>query len=191
MADVLFISETYFKRLAGVDGNVDWKKLESTVIAVQDIYIEQILGTPLYNDLKTKITADPTMSTYPNEKDLIDEYIAKALAWYIKMEASLDFKFAYQNKGIMVKSSDNSSAADTSDIKYLKDNWRKNAETYSERLTKHLLLNTTTFPKYAERTLDGVNPNVRNFTVPCALRNYSYKSDCGLKSPNDSDNYIC
>lgn len=190
MADVLFISETYFKKLAGVNDNVDWKKLESTVISVQDMYIEQILGTPLFNDLKTKITADPTMATYPNEKALIDDYIAKALAWYIKMEASLDFKFAYQNKGIMVKGGENSAAVDTNDLKFLKDSWRKNAETYSERLTRHLTLNNTTFPKYAERTLDGVSPTVRNFTLPCAMRNYP-NVDCNLKIPNDSDNYVC
>ena len=69
MADVLFIQEDYFKKLAGVDGNVDWKKLESTIIMVQDIYIQKILGTNLYNDLKTKIIASPTMALYPNEKE--------------------------------------------------------------------------------------------------------------------------
>lgn len=170
MADVLFIQEDYFKKLAGVDGNVDWKKLESTIIMVQDIYIQKILGTNLYNDLKTKITASSTLSSYPNEKALINDYIAKALAWYVKMEASPDFKFAYQNKGIQVKNSDNSSAVDSSDLKYLMDKWRVHAERYAQLCTDYLVMNTSTFPKYLEVSNTGMNPTVRNYTNGIAMR---------------------
>lgn len=189
MADVLFIQEDYFKKLAGIDGNVDWKKLESTVIMVQDVYIENILGTPLYNDIKAKIIADPTLATEPNYKALINDYIAKPLAWYIKMEASYDFKFAYQNKGVQVKGSENSSAIDTSDLKLIKNEWRMHAESYSERLTKHLRFNIPMFPKYAERTLDGVIPTRKNYTNGVFMRD-NYNSGTSLRSPNDSDNFI-
>jgi hypothetical protein len=170
MADVLFIQEDYFKKLAGVDGNVDWKKLESTIIMVQDIYIQKILGTNLYNDLKTKIISSPTMALYPNEKALINEYIAKALAWYVKMEASPDFKFAYQNKGIQVKSGDNSSSADISDVKFLMDKWRIHAERYAQLVTDYLIMNTNTFPKYLEVSNTGMNPTMRNYTNGVAMR---------------------
>jgi hypothetical protein len=170
MADVLFIQEDYFKKLAGVDGNVDWKKLESTIIMVQDIYIQKILGTQLYNDLKTKIISNPTLSSYPNEKALINDYIAKALCWYVKMEASPDFKFAYQNKGIQVKSSDNSSSADMGDVKFLMDKWRIHAERYAQLVTDYLIENTTTFPKYLETSNTGMNPTVRNYTNGVAMR---------------------
>ncbi|CAB4204278.1 hypothetical protein UFOVP1393_42 [uncultured Caudovirales phage] len=170
MADVLFIQEDYFKKLAGVDGNVDWKKLESTIIMVQDIYIQKILGTNLYNDLKTKIIASPTMALYPNEKALINEYIAKALCWYVKMEASPDFKFAYQNKGIQVKGSADSSSADIADVKYLMDKWRIHAERYSQLCTDYLVMNTNTFPKYLEVSNTGMNPTMRNYTNGVAMR---------------------
>lgn len=173
MADVLFIQEDYFKKLAGVNGNVDWDKLESTIIMVQDIYIQQILGTPLYNDLKTKITASPTMALYANEKALINDYIAKPLAWYVKMEASPDFKFAYSNKGVMVKGGENSSAADTNDLKYLMDKWRAHAERYSQLLTDYLDLNTVTFPKFTERVNGGMIPLKKNYTSGIYMRNIS------------------
>ena len=177
MADVLFIQEDYFKKLAGVDGNVDWKKLESTIIMVQDIYIQQILGTPLYNDLKTKIAANPSLSSHTNEKALINDYIAKALAWYVKMEASPDFKFAYQNKGIQVKSSDNSQAADTNDLKFLMDKWRIHAERYAQLLTDYLVLNTTTFPKYLEVSNTGMRPTVSNYTSGIFMNDASRAED--------------
>ena len=149
---------------------MDWKKLESTIIMVQDIYIQKILGTQLYNDLKTKIIANPTLSTYPNEKALINDYIAKALCWYVKMEASPDFKFAYQNKGIQVKGSADSSSADIADVKYLMDKWRIHAERYAQLVTDYLIENTTTFPKYLETSNTGMNPTVRNYTNGVAMR---------------------
>ena len=163
MADVLFIQEDYFKKLAGVDGNVDWKKLESTIIMVQDIYIQSLLGTPLYEDLKTKIIADPDLSSYTNEKNLINNYIAKCLAWYIKAEASYSFKFAYQNKGIQVKNSANSSAADTDDVQLIKDEWTLKAKAYGNLLKDYLVANSSTFPKYLEYTNSGMNSSRKNY----------------------------
>lgn len=103
MADVLLITESYLKEMSVINDNVDMKILKPTIIMVQDIYLQKILGTPLYEDLKTKITLSPTLSAYPNEKALLDTYISKALVWYIKMEATMEFKFRYMNKGVMTK----------------------------------------------------------------------------------------
>lgn len=190
MADVIFISETYLKEMSVINENVDYKILKPTIIMVQDLYIQQILGTPLYNDLKTKITSDPTLATYTSEKALIDDYIAKALVWYVKMEATMEFKFRYMNKGVMTKSGENSQPADTSDLKYLMDKWRINAERYSQLLTDHLLINTITFPKYLERTLDGMQPTIKNYTSGIYMRDLPVNNK-GLRSPNDSDNIVC
>jgi len=177
MADVLFIQENYFKKLTGVDGNVDFKKLESTIIMVQDIYIQAILGTPLYEDIKTKIIADPTMATYPNEKALIDNYIAKCLAWYIKAEASYSFKFAYQNKGIQVKNSTNSNAADTNDVQLLKDEWTLKAKAYGTLLKDYLIANTTTFTKYLEYTNSGINATRTNYLNGIYIRDNEFTDE--------------
>lgn len=171
MADVLFIQQDYFNKLSGVDGNVDFKKLESTIIMVQDIYIQSLLGTPLYEDIKAKIIADPTLAANPNEKALINTYIAKVLVWYTKAEASLSFKFAYQNKGIQVKNSTNSDAADTSDVKLLKDEWTNNAKAYGKLLVDYLVVNTSTFPKYMEGTTTGMNPSRTDYINGIYLRN--------------------
>jgi hypothetical protein len=176
MADVLFIQEDYFKKLTGVDGNVDFKKIESTIIMVQDIYIQSLLGTPLYEDLKTKITANPSLSSYANEKLLIDNYIAKCLAWYIKAESSYSFKFAYQNKGIQVKDSNNSNAADTNDVQLLKDEWTLKAKAYGKLLIDYLVANTTLFPKYLEYTNQGMNASRKNYI------NGIYIRDNGIES---------
>lgn len=172
MADVFFISKTYLEEMSVINENTDWKILKPTIIMVQDIYLQKILGTPLYNDLKTKLIADITLATYPNEKALIDNYISKALVWYIKMEATMEFKFRYMNKGVMVKNSDNSQPADTNDLKYLMDKWRVNAEMYAQLLTDYLIMNTQTFPKYLEVDDSGMVAKQKNYTSGIYLQDY-------------------
>lgn len=172
MADVFFISKTYLEEMSVINENTDWKILKPTIIMVQDIYLQKILGTPLYNDLKTKLIADITLATYPNEKALIDNYISKALIWYIKMEATMEFKFRYMNKGVMVKNSDNSQPADTNDLKYLMDKWRVNAEMYAQLLTDYLIMNTQTFPKYLEVDNSGMVAKQKNYTSGIYLQDY-------------------
>jgi hypothetical protein len=172
MADVFFISKAYLEEMSVINENTDWKILKPTIIMVQDIYLQKILGTPLYNDLKTKLIADITLATYPNEKALIDNYISKALVWYIKMEATMEFKFRYMNKGVMVKNSDNSQPADTDDLKYLMDKWRVNAEMYAQLLTDYLIMNTATFPKYLEVDDAGMVAKNKNYTSGIYLSDY-------------------
>ena len=183
MADVFFISKAYLEEMSVINENTDWKILKPTIIMVQDIYLQKILGTPLYNDLKTKLIADITLATYPNEKALIDNYISKALVWYIKMESTMEFKFRYMNKGVMVKNSDNSQPADTNDLKYLMDKWRVNAEMYAQLLTDYLIMNTQTFPKYLEVDNSGMVAKQKNYTSGIYLQDYG-KNNQSEKSFN-------
>ena len=189
MADILFITEDYLKSMSTINENVDFKILLPTIIMVQDIYLQKILGTPLYNDLKTKVSANPSLSSYPNEKDLIDNYISKTLIWYIKMESAMEFKFHSMNKGIQVKSSDNSQGAETSDLKYLMNEWRMKAERYSQLLTNHLLLNTAIFPVFLKIQLDGMQPALKDFTNGIYMNNYG-KNNKLQKGANGADYYF-
>jgi hypothetical protein len=69
------------------------------------------------------------------------------------------------NKGIMVKNSENSAAADLSEIKFLMDKWKNNAEVYAQRTTNFLKANTTTYPLYiANSDCDDIQPNKNNDT---------------------------
>ena len=69
MAEVYFIDINSVKELSLIDENVDNKLLLPTLTMVQDIYLQKILGTPLFNDLKTKITADPTLALFEINKN--------------------------------------------------------------------------------------------------------------------------
>ena len=54
-AQVLFLSEQTLKQRSVLQDNVDMKIVTPTIIEVQEFYILPILGTSLYNELKTQI----------------------------------------------------------------------------------------------------------------------------------------
>jgi len=56
-AQVLFLSEQTLKQRSVLQDNVDMKIVTPTIIEVQEFYILPILGTSLYNELKTQIAA--------------------------------------------------------------------------------------------------------------------------------------
>lgn len=165
MAEVYFIDINSVKELSLIDENVDNKLLLPTLTMVQDIYLQKILGTPLFDDLKTKITADPTLAAYPNHLALMQNYVKKVLIYYVCMNSIYALRFRMMNKGVMVKSGENSSAADYLELKVLKDEFRMTAESYAELLTRYLKENTTTFPLYDDISETGMNAADTNYTT--------------------------
>ena len=122
---MFFISESYFKEMSGVMIMSILTFIRRSIITAQDFYIQKILGTPLFNDLKTKLTADNTLASYPNEKDLLDNYIAKTLVCYVKIGVGIATQYQYMNKAVITKNLENGSAITTQDLKYLNQELKK------------------------------------------------------------------
>jgi hypothetical protein len=189
MEDVYLVKPDYLMKLGGINKNVDIDLILPAIIAVQDIYIQQILGTPLYNDLKTKIIAEPNLATHPNEKDLINNYIAKVLVWYLKMEVGNELSVRFVNKGVVSIQSDKSQPVEANVFKNMVDLNRSKAESYAELLTKHLRLNTVTFPKYYEFSVEGLKPTIKNFTSGVYMKNVSNTIDYNGSNFTHDANY--
>ena len=102
---VLFISEAYVKNTTLIDPNVDMRLILPSIRDCQELRIHPILGTPLYNDLKAKITAG-TLNA--DETNLLDNYIAPAMGQWTLYECSASMLFKYRNKSVATKSSENS-----------------------------------------------------------------------------------
>lgn len=167
---VLLIDDVYIKENSTINENVDVKILEPTIIMVQDIYLQKLIGTPLYKDLQAKLTADETLTGYNDYKTLINDYITPVLLWYVKVELSVELKFKYMNKGVMVGSGENTTPADTGDVKYLVDKWRAIAENYSNLLVDYLKCNLDLFPKYNEYLNYGIKPQKTGYTMNVYLK---------------------
>lgn len=145
-----WIGEEFLISKSVIDSNVDYAKIMPVIQLVQDKYILPILGTDLYNAMDTAILAKINSgTTIPARlKTILDEYILKAMVYYILSEASDTFKWRYANKGILEKSDPNTSVISSNDLQRLVDKWQNNAELYVNQLIRYLRFYGSTYPEY-------------------------------------------
>lgn len=151
MNKVKFISTTYLKENTSIENNVDDDKLVPYIYKVQDIYLQQSLGTTFYDDLKDKIANNNLNS---DETDLIRKYIQPMVAEYVVYEALPHLNFKMTNKAISQENSEFSQPSALDVIKYLRDNVRNMAEFYNKRLVKFLCDKSELFEKYRNPDAD-------------------------------------
>lgn len=163
MAFVQFISESYLKANTVIDTNVDMRLINPTLRLVQEKYVLPILGTALYNKLKTEVQAATLAGSY---KTLMDDYILPCLMWYVLYEAPVPLSYRMTNKDVVRKTSDNSQAAPVNELQYIMDKAKDNAEYYAMKIYKYLNANTSSFSEYTSpgTATDTVNPTARTFS---------------------------
>lgn len=156
----LIITENYLKEYSNINKNVDMQILTPAIYDCQALYILPLVGTRLYNELIYQI-ASSSVTTL--NQTLLDNYIAPCLIHYAKMDSLPDMKYKLMNKGVMIKNSENSSAADLQEIQFLMDRERNKAQEYAERTTRFLIKNSVDYPLYYQNgNYDEIQPNRTN-----------------------------
>lgn len=172
---VIFISEQALKDSSIINENVDMKVLLPTIKLAQEKYILPIIGTALYNELKTQITA--ATLTVLNET-LLDDYIQPCLIWWIMAEAPMPLTYKFMNKSVATRSSENASPASLNDLLKLEERFKNNAEWYSQRLTNYLLENSAQYPLYLNpgNGIDTIIPKKTMYSTGMFLGNTKSKN---------------
>jgi len=151
MARGLFIDETFLKSNSEVDENVDMKLINPTIWYCQKAYLEQTLGTVLYDDLISKIVAGTLAG---NDLTLVNDYIADALLYWVMYELQVPLTYKFRNKSLNKNTDANSQPVGFEEHKYLKDVYKPKAQYFTERLEKYLCANSDLFPLYNTTTED-------------------------------------
>ena len=163
--DVLWMTEDYFKENSVLNDNVDWRLVQPIMIMVQDQYIHPLLGTDLFDTIADEIYAS---SVSTENETLLNLYLRKVILYYTLAELGKVLKYRYQNKGVMVRNSENSQPASLEEVQEMYDYWKNKAEWQAERATKFLRENasSSTYPDYYAQivTGDDIIPNSTNFT---------------------------
>jgi hypothetical protein len=142
---VSFVNFEYLQKNSPIYANLSASDVDYIIPVSQDVHIERILGTALYNKLKTDIIAGTISGNY---KTLLDDYINPGLVFYIALDA-IDFNaIKFTNKGLLRKASDNSTPASQEELQMYKNKIESFAEYYGNRTVKYLCANTNLFPEY-------------------------------------------
>lgn len=144
----LFISENYIKNNTDIDENVNVHKLLPTVWWCQKEYIERVLGTKLFDDLLGKIA--PTNSLSGNDLILVEKWISPALVNWVMFEAQVSLLYNFRDKSVGKNNSDYSQPIDYTEHRYLRDTYKKRAESLTSRLEGYLCESSSLFPLYSQ-----------------------------------------
>ena len=142
---VYFISVTYLKDNTPINENLDDKLLKSSIKEAQEIYIRDVIGSGIYDELQDQayngtLNADNTT--------LLDSYIAPCLKYYTLTESMLPMTFKFMNKSVASRNSENATPITPQELSLIEQRYRDKAEYYAERLRDFLKENPTIYPKY-------------------------------------------
>lgn len=162
--NTLYISTQHLKDNTVINNNVDNELLEPFIIQAQNKHIEPIIGTGLFNEIKTNIQNNTVSG---DTKTLLDDYIQPCLKEWVLYESLPFINYKLTNKSVGTKSSDNSEPAELNELQYLRKNVRDTAEYMSQRLTDYLKteVNNGKFSLYqnAGNTIDTIRPNSSSY----------------------------
>lgn len=162
----LFIESTRLKNFSVISENLDNKLIEPTIVAVQDLYLRDIVGKDLYAELITQINANTVTSL---NQTLLNDYIEPYLINKVISESVLDMTYKMRHKAIMTTNSDFGQVANLTDLSKIKGQYENRAEGYKNLLEKFMCDNGDDYPLYCpknkESTLGGLylgNPRYKN-----------------------------
>lgn len=182
MSYVLFISSARIKKLTGVYENLYDEYISPYTLQAQDIYVQEKLGTTMYQNLKTKVIND-TLSG--KETTLLNDYIAPMLAQYSIYLAIPNIHYQIKNKAVLNGTSEDGNPVTLSDVKYLRGQLMDTAQFYGERMREYLRANDTDFPDYINFDEDYMAPNkyssyTQGIYIPKPYGCYENKLDIDL-----------
>jgi hypothetical protein len=152
MAEILFVSPSDVIKRTGINGNVDRDQMIQFIKIAQDIHVQGILGTKLFNKIKSDITGDSLAGDY---LALFTDYIQDMVIHYSAIEILPYIHYKVANGGIYTKGSENGTSVTKEDLDYLVQKERDIAEHYARRFVDHMAFYNSKFPEYNSASDDN------------------------------------
>lgn len=185
MAKTRFVSIDFLYKNTVIEANVDSTILTPIIDKAQLIYIEGVLGTALYNKMKSDVQSGSLSGNYLT---LMTEYIQPALADWVVYEAYPQIWSRITNKTVSTSSSDNAIPLSADDVKWVREGVRDSAEYLTQRVSKYLMANQSLFTEYTNpgSSIDTVQPKRNNMFGGIYLgKGGRNRCNFGLDLPNN------
>jgi len=157
----LFISTTRLKKDTALGESVDDNLIMPYILLAQDMNILPVLGTDLYEKLKSDVQGGSLTGAY---KTLVETYIQPALVQFAFSTLAPYLRLRFSNNSVVVMgATEQSSSASYDDIKPLMDTATDAAEFYRQRLIDYLRNNSNSFSEYTSNSGADLDPTTRNY----------------------------
>lgn len=148
MADIVevqtLITEEYFKTYSPISDNYNIKDIKPYFHVAEKLWIEPIIGTPLYEELLDEVEKNEV--TPENATLLLNIY--PLLAFAIVYESLPFVGYHLSQVGITKGKSENSEPVSINDVNYISTQLRNQCETMKKLLKKFLDENAEHYPLY-------------------------------------------
>ena len=156
MATALFINRTDLVKNSIIDGNTDTDKFIQFIKVAQQIDIQNLLGTDLYNKISADIVAGNLAGNYLL---LVNTYVQPTLIWFAQMNYIPFAAYKITGKGVLKGTSEQSETVNKNEVDYLVAKAREYANYYSTRLVDYLSFHNDLFPEYNTNTDEDISPD--------------------------------
>jgi hypothetical protein len=166
--NILLLSEIKLRERANIDPNVDSKLIVNTIKWCQDVYVEPVMGTTLYEKILSDINANALAGNY---KILVDRYITDMLLWFVMSEIPMAISYRVTNKAVLTGTAENTQTASMADLVDIIPYYKKKGEYYEQRAIQYLKEKFLLFPEYTNYGpgLDVIRPKRLGYSCSIPL----------------------
>lgn len=167
MRSIILISEDKVKTVSNLDNNVFGKWLLPAIREAQDVQLQSIIGSTLYNQLLTLVdSGDIALEEYELYKDLLDNQIADFLVYQSLVNVIPLINVNMANMGTVVSNDEHIQTLSQGNVDLVRGYYQNLADIYQKRLQDFLKCHREYFPELNECGCDncGVKPNLNSNT---------------------------
>ena len=167
---VFLISETKLREFTDINNNVDTELLKNGIREAQDIHLQRLTGTALYQKLLTDVSGSTLSGNY---QYLVDTYIQDQLLYAAYYECLEAIYIRPRNNGLLTPTGgDNSREVDLQVYNMKSESVKNKMEWYAERLVNYLIESQNLFPELNQNNfLYQQNPDYGSqFRSPIVFR---------------------
>lgn len=151
MTNILLISEDYIKTNSGLNENIWGSYLTPAIREAQDIKLQEILGSSLYQSVIEKVKNGAIRNTQFNAyKELLDNYIQVYLMYQTISDLVPIIGIKLTNLGVVVSNDEHLTNLSQSDRSLVQTYYEQRADFYGKRLQDFLKTNSEAFVELGE-----------------------------------------
>lgn len=151
MTDTLLISWTKVKQYTDINDSLDADLIKNAIREAQDIELQRVIGTLLYQKLISDVQASSLTGAY---QTLVNDYIQDMLLYASYYNILENTFIRTRNNGLLTpQGGENSASVDKSTYEMKRQSVRNKFEYYSDRLSRYLVETQNSFPELTENTL--------------------------------------
>lgn len=174
MTDIFLISEAKVRQFTDINNNVDTELIKNNIRIAQDYYLQQTIGTKLYEKLMDDVQNNTLAGYYAT---LLNDYVQDYLLYCTYYETLESIYLRPRNNGLLRPNGGENSDPVDKDIYNMKRQSIENKMTfYNEKLTQYIIEEEANFPELA--TTDKLYEQVADYTNkyknPFVLRRTAY-----------------